>query len=73
MSSSTYVEVAKLGGAHIEVVGSSMNYRSPDCPYAANESFSLSGYHPTYPMHNLTVEQIVYGLQYRGARRFNGL
>jgi len=41
----------------------SMNYKSPDCAYPVNEYFWLNGYHPTYPVHDLTAAEIAYGLR----------
>lgn len=40
----------------------SENYKSPDCEYAVNEYFWLSGYHPTYPVHDSMASEIAGGL-----------
>ena len=41
-----------------------MEYKSPECRYPVNKYFWLGGYHPTYPVHNLTASQIAEALQY---------
>ena len=42
----------------------SMIYKSPDCAYAVPQYFWFGGYHPTYPPHNLTANEIAFGLQH---------
>jgi len=41
----------------------SKDYKSPDCRYAVNEYFWLTGYHPTYLMHYTMASEIAGGLQ----------
>ena len=41
----------------------SIDYKDPKCQYSVNEYFWLSGYHPTYPMHDTMASEIAEGLQ----------
>ena len=41
----------------------SPDYKDPSCPYPVNQYFWLSGYHPTYPMHDYMASEIANGFK----------
>lgn len=49
-------------GAYSRANLPSKHYKSPECTYAADEYFWLSGYHPGYPVHDLMAAQVEAGL-----------
>ena len=50
--------------SYLEILIPSTTYKSPDRPYAVPQYFWFSGYHPTYPLHNLTANELAFGLQH---------
>ena len=40
------------------------DYKSPQCEWAVNQYFWLSGFHPTWPVHQVMADEIVQGLEH---------